>query len=687
MAAFLRLRPGSRLAYLLALLVGAAIAAMVFPRSALLPSLATEVPRPLDPMQHIIGQRYFFTSPWGWPLLEVPKLAAPAGTNIALTDSIPLFALLLKLIAAELPRGFHGIYLWLALCWILQPVAAVFALRSAGERRLLPALCVAVIAGSMPTLLFRLQHAALSGHFLILIALGLYFRLRHGSEAALVAAPALLVASLLIHPYLLLMVAAILAAAPLSLLAAGWRHCRPSAAAVGSGLVLTGWLAWLLGYIGTSPPDGFGFYSMNLVAPFYPSGSALLPWVGALPDATGGQYEGYQYLGAGLLLLVLLAMADWRGLPGLLWRHVWLLIALVVLTCLALSNEVFLGHHLLLHIRSVPNILQSFQASGRLFWPVAYAILLAAVMLVARMRRIGAVALVVAAGLQFADGAALRRSDRLLLARPAPWAVDPAQLRPLLAAADRLIIWPPFGCGPDSGVNAVVLQTLLLGSEQGIETNTMYTARSRGATSCDASGVASTPLAPHELLVLVPPIGIGGALSVPNGGRECRRIDPLLACTRDAAGLANLPPLRPAEFPIDQVMQPASPQFAAVEGLGWTPVGPEGVWTEGHSATLAGLLPPGAVTLTLRGHALAARPGGTFHLIVMLDDTKVASWMLDDGVPTELHAALPARSDTAKPARIRLVMETVTRPIDRGMNGDTRELGFFMSGFRLDAAP
>ena len=58
--------------------------------------------------------------------------------------------------------------------------------RSAAERRLLPNLAVALIAASIPTLLLRHFHPALCSHFLILIALGLYFRITRGAKVGAV---------------------------------------------------------------------------------------------------------------------------------------------------------------------------------------------------------------------------------------------------------------------------------------------------------------------------------------------------------------------------------------------------------------------------------------------------------------------------------------------------------------------
>ena len=138
--------------YLLALLMGLAITAYMFPRRAI---FATDIRiRPvfgMDAAMNVVGQRYFTKDSWRWPLFLTKTLVTPEGTNVAYTDGVPLIELVVKLFRHFLPPDFHSVYLWLAICWIAQPMAAVFALRSAGERRLLPNLAVALIAISMPT--------------------------------------------------------------------------------------------------------------------------------------------------------------------------------------------------------------------------------------------------------------------------------------------------------------------------------------------------------------------------------------------------------------------------------------------------------------------------------------------------------------------------------------------------------
>ena len=122
-----------------------------------------------------------------------------------MTDSIPLVALPLKLFRAWLPPGFSAIQFWLAFSYLMQPIAAVFALRSSGETKLLPAIAVTLFSISMPTFIFRHPHVALSSHFVLLFALGSYFLTTRGRRSSHWLPPVMLPVSLLTHPYVAVM--------------------------------------------------------------------------------------------------------------------------------------------------------------------------------------------------------------------------------------------------------------------------------------------------------------------------------------------------------------------------------------------------------------------------------------------------------------------------------------------------
>ena len=86
------------------------------------------------------------------------------------------------------------------------------------------------------------------------------------------------------------------------------------------------------------------------------------------------------------------------GRSGVHWRrHVGLLLVLPGLTLFAASGTAYLGPYRLLHIEDIPAFVQQFRTTGRFFWPVAYALLIGAVTVVARGLPRAAAALLLAA--------------------------------------------------------------------------------------------------------------------------------------------------------------------------------------------------------------------------------------------------------------------------------------------------
>ena len=351
--------------YLAALLIGILFVASVFPGDILRGASLPDYRYTDDIVVHVVGQRAFLRDTWHWPLLWTTLLDWPRGLSIAMTDSIPLLSLALKPFAAWIPTAFPALYLWLALNCLLQPVAAVFALRSLGERRIVPAVAAALLAAALPTFLYRFGHVALSSHFTLLLGIGSYARTVRGRPGRRWLPPVLLPLTLLIHPYLAFMMAAVLAAAPLSLLVRGDRRWREAALVFLAAMALTVAVAATFGYAADPPDAGYGFWSMNLLSPVWraaPPGWFVVP---ETIDATGGQYEGFQYLGAGILLLLIVAAATARRWHAgrILRAHAGLIAAGAGLTALALSNVVYLGHIEVLNLGHVPAIFHHLRGS------------------------------------------------------------------------------------------------------------------------------------------------------------------------------------------------------------------------------------------------------------------------------------------------------------------------------------
>ncbi|WP_419730045.1 DUF6311 domain-containing protein [Lichenicola sp.] len=543
----------ARSAYGLALLIGIAWTVFTFPPWVLLGGLPSGQPNNPDLIQHVMGQRYFWHQPWHIRGLLVSRdLDAPDGVMIGMTDSLPLVALLLKPFIGWFPSSFQAVTPWLALCWILQPVAAVFALRSAGETRIIPALAIAVCASSMPTFLIRASHAALSSHFLLFLAIGISLRLsaRPAQPPAttdgrlptrwLVAGCVLIPALLLIHPYLMMMAVIVLFAGPATLLIRRDRNGIVVLASLLLASLATALLARALGYLGGASTDGFGIYSMNLLAPVWPETASLLGRLAPHPlDATGGQYEGFQYLGMGLLLGVaglVLFQSSRRSLRAVVSHQPGLVLACLVLTLIAVSNRIYLGHDLLVSLPSPPGA-GIFRTSGRFFWPVGYAVLVGTIAGLATVRaRVMSLLLVGLALVQTLDARKLHDADTFRFRIFTPFTFDADRLQSAMQSSALLTIYPEWPCESTIPVVASMMAVLNIADRVLIPVDTMYTARMTHPPRCDRSVLLLKPLQPGELRVILP-TQIKLMDLVPQHDTMCRRLGPYGVCSRSLSSV------------------------------------------------------------------------------------------------------------------------------------------------------
>jgi len=200
-----------------------------------------------------------------------------------------------------------------------------------------------------------------------------------------------LAAAALVHAYILAMIAVIW----LADLAA---KCFKRSLTIGMAIVELGVLfcvvtlcCWQAGYFTVERAGiisgGFGLFRANILTLVNPQN-----WSHALKNlpAALGDSDGFAFLGLGLMMLAICAFAGWlRGSTGLgaaLRKRPLLGLALFGLALFSFSNHIAIGSFELVYplppeVISIANI---FRASGRMFWPVYYAVIFAIVFLVIR---------------------------------------------------------------------------------------------------------------------------------------------------------------------------------------------------------------------------------------------------------------------------------------------------------------
>lgn len=357
-----------------------------------------------DLSQHYLGWKLFRCAPWQWHIGMMNNIAYPFSESIIFTDSIPLLAVIFKLLSGILPESFQYFGLWGLLCFMLQGYLASLILRRylshnvRGEWQTVIGSMFFVLA---PILLRRMYwHTSLGGQWLILLALVLYVYHDDWFDSAgrmitVWGCTGILCAS--VHIYFLPMCGVIL----LGFLAidclqrrAIWRSLATLAAYL-IGAVLT---IWILGGFISGMDDGapgLGYYSFNLDGFFSPQQWSSL--FGDLTNYADGQYEGFAYLGLGMLILCTVALITgiytvisrrlytWEKIKQLSREHqnLYVCILMGLLSMLmAASHEVSFGEMLLFKI-PIPHAAEElwavFRASGRLVWPAVYMLMIAAV--------------------------------------------------------------------------------------------------------------------------------------------------------------------------------------------------------------------------------------------------------------------------------------------------------------------
>lgn len=378
-----------------------------------------------DIIQHYMGKTHLRASDWSFPLMMADTLAAPDGTITVFTDCYPLVMLFVKLFSPILPAVFQ-IEGWCVLAhFALQGAAAALLARRVRADWLFCTLASVPFALS-PVLLERaFRHTTLSAQFIVLFSIYAYLEYRDalaaGQRPRLPWAFWVLgVLSVGSSPYFLPMCMIFALAAVVEDVRYRRRIVRPALWFAGCCAVALSF-AYVLGSVGhgvSSSRGGYNYFSLNLNALFNPTSAGGYQWSLFLPvrPQTAGQYDSFNYLGLGMLIAAaafgVQFVVELVRRPGALRAFVsrwWTAAAVCVfLTAFALTN--IITFDLIDLILVVPQKLLDlcgiFRASGRIFWPVYYLIMLFVVHRAAHVfspRRTAALALAAVAVVQIVD--------------------------------------------------------------------------------------------------------------------------------------------------------------------------------------------------------------------------------------------------------------------------------------------
>lgn len=564
------------------------------------------------------GYHRFLAAPWSLRPTVVTGLG-PHPLSIVFTDSVPWVSLALKALGLGGLLNPLGVVLFLA--YVLQPLGAISLVRACGTAERLPLLAAGLLSLLAPPWIARqFGHPALCLHALLLFgaAVAVDAALR-GLRGRHIAAFGLLFAAAAgIHAYHL---------APLSLMLAaalGAELIRTRGKALGrvlaGGALVSLALAAAALFLAYDVGDGAGgdesrpgFYAMNLDGPWRPAGSGLLKqtWLGGsfqgASNPTGGQgIEGYQYLGAGVLALILVALvilcanASARRRVTARAAALWpLSLAALALAVWAVGPSIYLGDRPIYDLAlpdGLAKALGVFRAHGRFFWLPGYLLAAFAIAVVCKTlpRKAAAAILVAVLALQAIDSSPARAMVRGYFHTPLTpnLGVDAETAEAL--SGRPWVFAPRYFCVTDPQDIIAFSQTAHVALRLGGSVSSLATAHNPTKACEQPPGDLLRTAAPSDRRLTVifnEGESRGGRLTAFANRTDCYRLRRGVLCGRGLSSL-SLPPLLREDFLPEAgdlegwIPTDASRPKPAALAEGWDQPEPRGVWSVGPRAVL-----------------------------------------------------------------------------------------------------
>lgn len=656
-----------------------------------------------DNVASLIGFYSLANDEWRWPILYTQNINYPIGANIYYTDAVPLLAILGKAIFKLTGYLIPYMGIWILFGYMMNGVFGYIIFRHL-KLDILAAFISSGLVVLAPEFIWRHGHIGLVAQFVIIASIYAYIRFTSvSSKREIVLSAVCAPFVILINVYLFVMCAAIIVAGVLD----AYKLSRIKIGTVISAMVSIGAMIFgvaiflgLIGASGTLPVSGgFGFYSMNLLSPVWPQYS-ILSGAGFL-DATGGQYEGFNYLGLGVLALCAVsAVLFWRTYLPLIRDRPFIALILVFLIVYAASTVVYLGDIRIAKFRYdewpiLGRITSTLRSSGRFFWPVGFIIVISTITILYRkLRRRQFVAILsLAIVLQVADLQPLFRlayGNAVAVTTRVP--PDEDVTLDLIRSRDMVMIFPGALCGAGEDINRA-LQIQLLAARAGRPFDGAYINRGNRPCSDIAAEFAADPFrgvtSPRALLVLmkgsVSPSFVAYGLGP---DVKCREARYAYLCSRapldgalEAVGSAVNPPAMPLNTPLDP--NGDGSHFLA---QGWTATSSVYRWAEGERVRFLGRLPRevcGAIEFSAEIVPFAFKDYAAKTAVVEIHGGASKTIELDRLGQQRIDLVFPLER-CIDHLDLTFHFRELKSPLDVGLNSDPRRVTWGFFNYRVD---
>ena len=324
-----------------------------------------------DNFQHYIGWRFFRESPWTKHFLFLQNLNYPQGTSVIVTDSNPLLCVFFKLFKSILPAEFQFNGLWIFLNYgLIGFFSGLIGWKM--SKNVFFTIILSLFSIFNPVVLQRTAiHDTLTAHWLVLYSI--YSAVNWRSSHNWIGWAAIVILGMMIHVYFIPMVGFILMLQMIWMINNKQKWVKIILPLISFSISFIG-MYYFAGYNYILPQSStYGELSMNLNSFINPDGTSIL-----LNDRVTFplQYEGYNYLGLGFILLIIITAvfirkSDFR-------RLIIFTVPCLLYLLLSLSNVITWDQKIMFEIplpEKWKEILSIFRSSGRLAWPFFYLLL------------------------------------------------------------------------------------------------------------------------------------------------------------------------------------------------------------------------------------------------------------------------------------------------------------------------
>ena len=348
-----------------------------------------------DLAQHILGWRMYKNSNWYFPIGLCDTGMYPSLTSVVYTDSIPIVALLFKLISPILPVKFQYFGIFGLFSFMMQGGMAKIILRKYIDKEWIRNVGAVFFVTNIAYVQRMFWQTALSSHFLILMAIALYVYRNDikSKKKRIFLWCGLGALTISIHFYLYGMVSVLLAGFALN----EFLYELPK---IKKAVIV--FFSYLFSYLAVTVFTFYifgGFYgtiNINNTENYMHSA-----YIDALFDSKkysmffkareydDGELEGLAYVGLAIIILLIPAFISFCKDIKRIWtkyRIEFLVILLLVIMFFAFSISpiVFMDGEYLFSIEFIPNFVVKyswgiFRACGRFIWPVMYLFILIAI--------------------------------------------------------------------------------------------------------------------------------------------------------------------------------------------------------------------------------------------------------------------------------------------------------------------